>query len=278
MFATLWNTLLFHPFLNVLMVFYKIFGENLGWAVIVMAIILRFIMIPATKKQTEMTRKMSGLKPKLEAIQKKYASNQKKLAEEQMKLYKETGYNPLGCLGNFLPQILVLYAIIQVINVVTVNNFDGLYPFIRDFVFGSVKDPSINMNFFMLDLSQTYSNVAKLLGNFSPTAIAYLLLALSVAVTQYFSTRFMQAMQTTTAVTKKRKKNEQMSPEEMQTQMMSSMNTIFPIMTGFITLSTPAVLGVYWLIQSIMFMIQYFFIDKDKSITAFKNLFKKSMK
>ncbi len=257
------------------MVFYHIFGNNFGVAVIVMAILTRLIMIPATKSQMSMTKKMATLRPELAKLQKKYASNPQKLSQEQMKLYKKVGYNPVGCLGSLLPQMIILYAIINIIRVISANTFDGLYPFIREWVFAGEMNPHINTSFLTLDLSQNYQGIAASSGYFAVEGIAYFALAALVGYVQFLSTKFMQKMQGTPAPVKKSKKDEQLSPEEMQAQMMGSMNSIFPLMTGVMTLTVPAVLGVYWLAQSVMFIVQYFFIDKEKSIEAFRSLFAK---
>lgn len=270
MFTYLWNTLLFHPFLNILVSLYHLFGDNLGWAVIAIAILIRVVLAPAMKSQMDMSKKLADLRPKLEKLQKDYANNQQKLAEEQVKLYKESGYNPLGCFASFLPQILVLYAMIQVINVVTHNSFDGLYPFIKDWVFGNTT-PVLNTTFYFFDLTKTYNNFLNGNNYFNLQGLPYLVLSLLVGVMQFFSTKFMQIMQGQTLVSNKSK--DEKSPEQMQTEMLSSMNTVFPIMTVFITLSTPAVLGFYWLIQSVMLILQYLFIDKEKFVDALKQTF-----
>ncbi len=272
MLANIWNTILFYPFLNILLLFYGLFGNNLGWAVIVLAILIRLALIPSTKSQTEMTKKLANIKPELDALQKKYGNNKEKLAQEQMKLYKNSGYNPLGCLGSMVPQILILYVMIQVINVVTGNHFDGIYPMVKDFVFGA-NFTDINTHFYFLDLSKTFNQVTSEFGYTLP-ALPYLVTALLVGFTQFVSTKFMQLMQNPTPKKNDKKKEGELSPEEMQAQMMNSMNAIFPLMTIFITLTTPAVLGVYWLAQSVMLIAQYFFLDKEKSMNAVKSLFK----
>jgi len=268
MFATIWNNLLFYPFLNLTVLSYHFLGNNLGLAVIFIAVITRLLLIPATKSQMQMTQKMSGLKPKLDVLQKKFANNQQKLAQEQMKLYKEVGYNPLGCLSSFLPQIVILYAIIQVINIVTTSDFIGLYEPVKEFVFGNAKEFSMNTQFLSVDLAKNYSAIAGKSGYFAMEGVVYFLLAAAVGIVQYFSTKFMQVMQGHSSVKKNSKKND--SPEDIQAQMLGSMNAVFPIMTFVITLSTPAVLGLYWLFQSIMFVVQYYFIDKEKFLTAFR--------
>lgn len=270
MFEFLWNLILFHPFLNLLVSLYQILGENLGWAVIVIAILIRLILTPAMKSQMDMSKKLAGLRPKLEKLQKDYANNQQKLAEEQVKLYKDSGYNPVGCLASFLPQILVLYAIIQVINVVTNNNFDGLYPFVREWVFGA-NTPSLNTTFFFFDLTKTYNGIVAGGSYLSLQALPYLLLAVFVGAIQFFATRFMQIIQGQMPV--KSDPNKEKTPEQMQADMMNSMNFMFPILTVFITVSTPAVLGIYWLIQSIMMIAQYVFIDKEKFVDTLLQTF-----
>jgi membrane protein insertase Oxa1/YidC/SpoIIIJ len=56
-------------------------------------------------------------------------------------------------------------------------------------------------------------------------------------------------------------------------EMMNSMNVMFPFLTAFITLSTPAVLGFYWFIQSLMLILQYLFIDREKFVDTLKQTF-----
>lgn len=276
MLTTLWNTLLFYPILNALLALYSILGGSLGGAVIILAIIVRLILIPATKKQTEMTKKMSALKPRLEKIQKKYKNNPQQLSKEQMKLYKEVGYNPLGCLTSFLPQILVLAAMIGVIRAITAGNFNGLYPFVKDAFFNG-EVGMLHTKFLFIDLAKNYMEIANKSGYFAVEGIAYLVLSLLVGLVQYFSTKFLQVMQGQVPPKKdikKKNKDKQMSPEEMQAQLGKSMTTIFPLMTVFFTLSAPAVLGIYWLVQSLMFIIQYFLIDFNESKAALRDSLK----
>jgi YidC/Oxa1 family membrane protein insertase len=115
MFSTIWNNVIYYPILNLLIVFYDLLFDNLGLAIIVIAILIRLILIPLMKNQTEMTKKMSSLKPQLDELQKKYKNNPEKLSQEQIKLYKKVGYNPLGCLVTFIPQLIILSVLIQVI-------------------------------------------------------------------------------------------------------------------------------------------------------------------
>jgi YidC/Oxa1 family membrane protein insertase len=231
MLATIWNTIILYPMYNIIALLYHYLGNNLGWAILAIAIISRLVMIPLVKKQTDMTKKMGTLKPELEKLQKEYANNKEKLAEEQMKLYKKVGYNPLGCLGTFIPQLVILTALISVIRAVTSNHFDGLYEWVLDIVNVNGKFV-VDTNFFIWDLTKNYNDVAKETSRFSSEALPYLGLAISVGIVQFVSSLFTQKLQTGT-VKKKKKKGEveALAPEEMQTQMMNSMLYLFPIMT-----------------------------------------------
>ena len=88
MFSWIWTNVLYNPILNISLSLYHILGDNLGFAIIIIAIIFRLILLPLVKNQTEMTRKMAALKPQLDELQKKYSNNKAKLAQEQMKLYQ----------------------------------------------------------------------------------------------------------------------------------------------------------------------------------------------
>jgi YidC/Oxa1 family membrane protein insertase len=275
MLGYIWNNFLFYPVLNTLLVLYHFLGDNLGWAVIVLAIFVRLLLIRSTKKQMSMTKTMATLKPRLEKLNKKYANNKELLAKEQIKLYKEVGYNPLGCLANFIPQMVILIVIIQVIRVVTTeNSYDGIYPFVEAWINGNMQDFVIDTRFFFWDLGKNYMEIAKDYGYLASQGLAYLILALLVGFIQFISSKFMQAMQSvdTKETKKKVNKDEPMAPEEMQKQMMKSMTNIFPLLTIYITLTVPSVLGVYWLVQSLMLVVQYYFIDKQKTTEVFKSL------
>jgi YidC/Oxa1 family membrane protein insertase len=155
----LWNTLLFYPFLNILFLLYKIFGSNIGLAVIALTILVRILLGPALKKQVAMTKKMGMLKPRLEELKKKYGKNPEKLSQEQLKLYKEVGYNPLGCFATMLPQFIILFAIIQAIPALTSSNLTGLYPFVKDFVTGGSATFTVNTMFLGVDLSKSFNDI-----------------------------------------------------------------------------------------------------------------------
>lgn len=279
MLATVWNTILTYPVLNLMAVLYHLLWDNLGLAIIVIASISRLILIPLTRNQTEMTRKMASLKPELDKLKKKYANNSKKLSEEQMKLYKKEGYNPLGCVGSLIPQLIILSVLIGVIRAVTSNEVEGLYDFVLTWVSNGGGEFSINPAFLGLDLTLSYNELSAEFGRFAPNALPYLGLALVVGLVQFVATKFTTMLQNPDKLQEKKKKKGSLvkggepNAEGMQESLQSSMLLMFPVMTIFITVSAPAALGLYWIVQSFMLIVQYFIIDFDKSKKGVQNLF-----
>jgi len=272
MFATIWNTVFFTPLLNVMIIFYHFLGDNLGLAILAIAIIARLLMIPLVKKQTGMTKKMASLKPQLDELQKKYANNKEKLAQEQMKLYKKTGYNPLGCIGSFVPQLVILSVLIGVIRAVTASDLDGLYTWVRDLT-GISNGISINTRFLFLELTKSYKDVSSEFGRISTESFPYILLSVLVGVVQYFATVFTQKMQNISAPKKDTKKSKEQDPmASMQASMQKSTMFLLPLMTVFFTISMPAALGWYWMVQSLLLVVQYISLDFDKTKKGAQNL------
>ena len=275
MFAEIWGTVFINPFFNLMILFYHFFGDNLGLAILGIAVIARLLMIPLVKKQTKMTKQMAMLRPELDKLQKKYANDKERLAQEQVKLYKRIGYNPLGCLGTFIPQIIILTVLIGVIQSVTNSNLEGLYSWVVNFT-GITKETSINTQFLFWDLTKSFSNVSGEFGRLSSQALPYIILSLMVGVTQYFTTLFTQKMQEVSKPKKKKEIKKGKTQEEtiasMQESMQKSTMLMFPLMTVIFTISMPAALGWYWLLQSLLLIIQYIVLDFDKTKKGAQNL------
>ena len=102
------------PFGYLLSFLYDI-TTNYGVALILFAILVRFILLPATAKGKKSTMKMSRLTPRIQAIQKKYENDQQKQSQAIQALYKEEGVSMgSGCLWSFLP-ILILFPLYSVV-------------------------------------------------------------------------------------------------------------------------------------------------------------------
>ena len=103
------------PFGWLLSILYDFFG-NYGWALIVFAIIVKLVLLPATAVGKKSSMKMSRLTPRIEAIKAKYPNDQQKQNEAIQELYKTEKVSlGGGCLWSFLPILVLipLYAVVR---------------------------------------------------------------------------------------------------------------------------------------------------------------------
>lgn len=109
------------PLLVALHWIYENVVQNYGWAIVLLTLVIKTLLLPLTIKSYVSMRKMQEIQPKMKAIQGKWkpklkdkqgrpkAEMQRKMQEEMMALYKEHGVNPAsGCLP-MLVQLPVLY-------------------------------------------------------------------------------------------------------------------------------------------------------------------------
>jgi YidC/Oxa1 family membrane protein insertase len=206
----------------------QLFG-SFGLTIIVLTIIIRACMYPLTAKQLRSSRTMQGLQPKLAELQKKYAKDKQKLAEEQMRLYKESGVSPAGCAVPMLIQFpiwIALYQSIIKVLAVTPEELLGLSRLLWSWpVVYSVLP--LNSQFLWFNLVSPNIGVAVLVG-----------------VTMWLSQKMVSP-----GVSDPQQK--------AQSQMMLWM---MPLMFGFIAMSLPSGLGVYWITSNIISMVMQYFI------------------
>jgi len=110
---SLFNTFLYEPLLNGLFFLVAIIpGNDIGVAVVILTIIVKFIIFPFTHKSTKAQSKMKALEPEIKEIKEKHNEDKQEQARKTMELYKKHGINPfVGCVTVFvqLPIILALY-------------------------------------------------------------------------------------------------------------------------------------------------------------------------
>ena len=64
---------------------------NFGFAIIILTIVFRIVLLPLGIKQIKSMQAMQALQPKIKEIQKKFKGNKQKVQEQTMKLYQEYG-------------------------------------------------------------------------------------------------------------------------------------------------------------------------------------------
>ena len=90
-------------------------GLAWGLSIVILVVLIRVCLIPLFVKQVHAQRKMAKHAPQLQELKKKYKGDKQRLNEETMKFYKENGVNPLaGCLP-MIPQLIIFYALFNVL-------------------------------------------------------------------------------------------------------------------------------------------------------------------
>ena len=108
---TLWNNFIYEPIYNTLVFFasYVAF-KDVGLAVLIVTVLIRFILMPLSKKSIISQYKMRLLQPKLDEIKSRGLSKEEE-SKAQFALYKTEGINPFsGCLY-LLIQLPILFAL-----------------------------------------------------------------------------------------------------------------------------------------------------------------------
>jgi len=111
--ADIFNTLLYKPLYNgLILITSAVPGADIGIAVIILTLAVKFILFPLAHTSTKTQAKMRLLEPEIKALKEKHSGDNKAQAEAMMELYKKHELNPFsGCLTVLiqLPVIFALY-------------------------------------------------------------------------------------------------------------------------------------------------------------------------
>lgn len=255
----IFDLILVHPIINILVGVYKTLfflhiPYALGFAIVILTIIIRFVMYPLISSQLKSSKKMQALSPHLSRIKDKHKGDAKKLQAETMRLYKEHGVNPAaGCLPVIiqLPIIWALYTVLQKIvgfnPKVVVSEINKIVYF--DFIkLGEPWDPY----FFGLPLGQNPSQII--------SSIGPLVLLIPIA------TGFFQFIQSKMMINKPEEpkdaaKNTDKKKEDFMSAFQTQSLYIFPVMIGFFSYNFPVGLSLYWNTFTIFGIIQQYKIS-----------------
>jgi len=90
----IFKILIIQPLYNFLAILSNLTNGDLGWAVLILAAIIRLIIWPWYKRAMGDQRKMAKLQPKIKETQKKFKDDPVKANQEVMKIFKEEKINP----------------------------------------------------------------------------------------------------------------------------------------------------------------------------------------
>jgi YidC/Oxa1 family membrane protein insertase len=211
---------------QLLSLFYNII-PNYGVAIILVTLLVKLILFPLTKKQSEGTLRMQAIAPKIKEIQEKYKDNPQKMNVEMGALYKKEGYNPLsGCLP-MLIQIPIFFAMYNLFN----NHFE-----LRGAIFIPGWIPDLSLPEFIF--------------SFAPAKIPFLGWSeLRILPFIYVGSQLLYGKVTQT-------------PDQANNQQMKMMLYVLPVVFFFVLYNVPSGLLVYWIMSNVLQMIQQLIINK----------------
>lgn len=283
------------PFTWLLQFFYNITGSY-GFALIFFAIVVKLILFPFSLKGKRSMIQMNMLSGKMQQIQKKYANDKERQNLEVQKMYEKEKVNPMGgCLWSFLPVmvLLPLYAIIRqplkymmgltpdqigsvantvnwaseavqkgwvkdaadaaqftnsgynqlfLSSLIKAENLEAVKAAVGE---GASKIFSINFNFLGLNLSQV-PDMKFWMNGVTLTGLGLFLIPVISAITGLiFSYISMKTNRTG---------SQEVSAQQKSTN--RTMMIISPVMSLWIGFIMPAGLGIYWIVNNLLSMLQ----------------------
>lgn len=133
-FFSLYNTLLYQPLFNTLILMYNFIpGKDFGVAIIALTLLLRVAFYPLSAKAFLAQKVFTELQPKLKELREKFKNNKDELARKTLEAYQKSGVNPFASLGPLLIQLPILLAIFQVFSHgLQESQLAILYPFVQN--------------------------------------------------------------------------------------------------------------------------------------------------
>lgn len=265
----IFDVLLITPILNILIVFYKVFlfihlPGALGFAIILLTLLIRFALWPLTAAQLKSTQKMAALKPHLDRIKSEHGHDKVRHQEEVTKLYKEHGVNPLaGCLP-LLIQIPVFIALYRVLlEIVDPTKSDFLTKINEKLYSAALNlDKIPNTAFFGFHLEDKPSN-------WSQIGLFILIIPILTGLFQYIQSKMLMPQTSPQAIKKPAKDGQKEGMEDAMSSMQSQMSFIMPAMIAFFSYGFPVGLSLYWNTFTIIGIVQQYSISGAGSFSKY---------
>lgn len=221
------NEILFRPLFNLLIFLYNIIpGHDMGVAIIILTVLIRLILWAPSAKALRSQRELQLHQPEIEKLKTKYKDAQAQ-SRALMDYYKQHKISPFSSCLPTLIQFPILIALYQVFRYsLDTSHLDALYPFIH-------RPEIINPTFLgFLNLSQPEHYVLPIL----------------TGGLQFIQTKILML------------KTPKSSASPTQQIISNQMTYIFPVMTAIIAFSLPAALPLYWIVTTLMAILQQWLI------------------
>lgn len=231
--------ILYQPLFNALIfLVWLIPGHNVGWAIVILTVIIRIILLPSSMNATRQQKKMRDLQPEIKELQDKYKDDKQKQSQELMKFYKDKKINPLGsCLPLLvqMPILIILYYVFR--NGLTTARFDLLYQFMP-------RPEFIKTIFLGINLSKPDKWILPIIAG---------------------GLQFVQGWQIAPPTPKGEK------GQDMSQMMTKQMLYLMPLFTIFIAGRLQAALPLYWIVTSVFTIVQQWYVLKGNPKSEAQN-------
>ena len=239
----IFNELIYYPLFNLLVFFYNIAGQDIGIAIVLLTLLVRFILYPINTKAIKSQKQLQEIQPEMKKVQAKYKDDKEKQAKALMELYQRKKVNPMsGCFP-----ILIQFPILIALYWVFLNGFkDESLVIVYSFITNPGHIDPISLGF--IDLSEIN-----------------IVLAVIAGILQYFQTKMLMVNKKDEKEEKKEEKKEKTAEEKTQDfaqSMTKQMIYLMPILTFVFAMSFPSGLALYWAVTTLFAIVQQFFIMK----------------
>jgi len=221
-----YNEILYKPLFNILIIITDIIPtHDLGLAIIVLTLIIRFLLYPLSQKAIKSQKAMAKIQPEMKEIQKKIKDKEAQV-KAIMDLYKKYQVNPFSGFVPLLIQIPILLALYQVF-------VSGIKNIPDNILYSFVSKPEFLNHLFLGFLDISKPNIY---------------LAISVGIFTF--------LQVKTSIPKN--KNIQNKEMDFAQALNFQMTYFMPVMTFFIATVLPAALALYWIVVTLFQVVQQY--------------------
>ena len=249
----LWNFLLVHPLISLLVGAYDLLPD-FGFAVVLVTLLIRLALYPLYVTQIRSQRAMQELAPAIKELQQKHGKDKARIQQEQMKLYQERGINPLGgCLPLLLqmPILFAMYAAFQQAPLLDGEQLrQAVWPFIQ-LPAGVGPAEHLDMTAHWLPWITTCEQNG---GTFHGLACPDHLFGITGIVPIFAGA--LQLVASLQAMPANQPKS-----EDPNVRMTQTMAYYFPLITVYFASTFPSGLAVYWVTTTVFQIVQQYFVS-----------------
>ena len=236
----IWQSVVVYPLASALMWIHNLLESigipySYGFSIILFTIFVKVITIPLTRQQLRSMKAMQDLQPRLQELQKKHGKDRQALQEAQMALYRENGVNPMGGCLPLVIQMPILFGLYQALfHLASIGELKGQH-------FLWLQDLSFPNQAAGLQWITDFFNQGQYF-----LLIGYLILPVFLVLTQIMLQKMSQPKAT--------------GQQDPQQAAMGQMMLFMPLIFGFVFISLPSGLSLYYVTSNILSMIQQYFV------------------